>query len=306
MNLDGLRNLLLIVEHGTFTEAARHAHLSQPALTASMRRLEEQLGARLLARGRHGATLTAAGAALLPSARAALAAVEEGRRAVLEIEELARGEVRLGAGATACTYLLPPTLAAFRRAHPGVRLWLRELTTDEAREAIDAGSMDLAVVTDPGPHGELWFEDELVLVAAPGIDPAGAPFVTFRSGATTRALLEERFPGADIAMELGGVAAVKTHVRMGIGVALVSRHAVRTDLALGRLVELDDPRTPIRRPMHLVHRGRDRLAPAARALRELMLSAPPVPLDELAPPTAAPPQSSKRRSVAQKPARPLK
>ncbi len=278
--LDALQNLLLIVEHGTFTEAARHAHLSQPALTASIRRLEEQLGARLLHRGRRGASLTAAGAALVPSARAALAAIEEGRRAVLEIEELARGEVRMGGGATACTYLLPPTLAEFRREHPRVRLWLREMTTDEARQAIDEGAIDLAVVTDADPRGDLWFEDELVLVAAPGVDPRGAPFVTFRSGATTRSLLEATFPGAEIAMELGGVAAVKTHVRMGIGVALVSRHAVRTDLRLGRLVELDDPRTPVPRPMHLVHRGIDRLPPAARALRDQMLAAPPVPLDE--------------------------
>ena len=80
--LDELRHLLLIVEHRTFTAAARHAHLSQPALSASVRRLEEELGARLLDRGRHGATLTAEGEALLPRAQAALAAFEDGRRAV--------------------------------------------------------------------------------------------------------------------------------------------------------------------------------------------------------------------------------
>jgi len=278
--LDPLRNFLLIVEHGTFTEAARHAHLSQPALTASIRRLEEQLGARLLHRGRRGAQMTAAGEALAPSARAALAAVEEGRRAVLEIEDLERGEVRIGAGATACTYLLPPTLAAFRRAWPGVRLGLRELTTEEAREALAAGHIDLAVVTADDASGDRWFEDELVLVAAPDIDPGTLPFITFRPGATSRALLETYFPEVDLAMELGGVAAVKTHVRMGIGIALVSRHAVQTDLALGRLVEVHDERTPIRRQMHLLHRGLDRLPPAARELRRQMLAEPPTVLDE--------------------------
>ena len=72
---DSFAHLLLIVEHGTFTEAARHAHLSQPALTASIRRLEEAFGAQLLHRGRRGASLTAAGEALLPRVRAALAAV---------------------------------------------------------------------------------------------------------------------------------------------------------------------------------------------------------------------------------------
>src|SRR5215212_2052563 len=99
--LESLRHFLLITEHGTFTRAARRAHLSQPALTASIHKLEEELGARLFHRGRTGAALTAAGEALVPRARAALAAVADARRAVAEIEGLRSGEVRLGAGATA-------------------------------------------------------------------------------------------------------------------------------------------------------------------------------------------------------------
>ena len=126
--LDSLEHFLLILEHGTFTEAARRAHLSQPALTASIRRLEEAFGATLLHRGRKGATPTAAGEALLPRARAALAAVDEGRRAIEEVLELRTGEVRMGAGATACTYLLPKEIARFRRAYPGVTYRLRETT----------------------------------------------------------------------------------------------------------------------------------------------------------------------------------
>ena len=129
---DELRHLVLIVEHGTFTEAARHAHLSQPALTASIRRLEAHVGAKVLHRGRDGARLTAAGEALLPRAQASLAALEDGIRAVAEVEGLRAGEVRLGAGATACSYLLPPALVGFATAHPGIRYFLRENTTDES------------------------------------------------------------------------------------------------------------------------------------------------------------------------------
>jgi DNA-binding transcriptional LysR family regulator len=273
--IDGLRHFVLIVEHGTFTAASAHAHLSQPALTASIRRLEEELGARVLDRGRRGATPTPAGEALLPRARAALAAVEDARRAVRELLDLERGMVRIGGGATACTYLLPGTLADFRRDHPKIQLRLLEMTTDEALAALEAGEIDLAVVTSEAPAFDPWFDDELVLVAAPGVDPKDAPFVTYRAGATTRALLDQHFPNAVIAMELGGIAAVKTHVRIGIGVALVSRHAVGTDLALGRLVLVPDPRTPVRRPLSIAHRGAGRLPPAAAELRERMLRAPP-------------------------------
>lgn len=264
-----LSHLLLIVEHGTFTEAARRAHLSQPALTASIRRLEEQVGARLLHRGRGGARPTAAGAALLPSARAALAAVEDGRRAVAEVMGLRAGEVRIGAGATACTYLLPPALAGFVRAHPGVRFLLRETTTGEALDALAAGELDLAVVTSP--RGEPWLDDELVVIAAPDLDAAVAPWLTFRRGATTRELFERHFPGEEIVMELGSIAAVKGHVRAGVGRALVSRSAVQRDVALGHLVVLDDPRAPVARRLSLVHRGVEGLPPAAAELRRRLL-----------------------------------
>jgi DNA-binding transcriptional LysR family regulator len=267
---DELRHLLLIVEHGTFTEAARHAHLSQPALSASVRRLEESFGARLLHRGRDGARLTAAGEALLPRVRASLAALEDGRRAVAEVMGLRAGQVRLGAGTTATTYLLPPVLARYRQAHPEIRYLLRETTTDEALAGLERGELDLAVVTAEG-H-EPWYVDEMILVAAPGRRVRGGPFVTLRPGTTTRAMLSTHFPEAEIVMELGSLSAVKGNVRAGIGVALLSRHAVVNDLRARRLVRLRDPRTPIERPLMLAHRGVESLPPAVAELRRLLLS----------------------------------
>lgn len=269
--IDELRHFLLIVELGTFTGAARRAHLSQPALTAAIQRLEAEVGARLLLRGPGGATPTAAGAALVPHARAVLAALADARRAVAEIEGLRAGEVRVGASATACTYLLPPTLAAFRAERPKIRFLLREATPDEVLEALDRGDLDLGVITSE--HGEPWLVDELILIAAPTLPhPERAPFVTFGPGSTTRALLLRHFPEAEIVMELGSIAAVKGNVRAGIGVALVGRSTVEHDLAAGRLVAVPDPRTPIAREFRLVHRGVDRLAPAAARLREMLLA----------------------------------
>jgi DNA-binding transcriptional LysR family regulator len=267
---DELRHFLLVVEHGTFTSAARHAHLSQPALSAAIRRLEEWMGARLLHRGRGGAQLTAAGEALVPRARAALAALADARRAIAEIEGLHAGEVRLGASATAATYLLPPLLARFRRRHPDVRIVLRELSQSAARAAAETGEVDFAVVTGPG--GEPWRQDELILVGAPRTRFRGSPFVTFGHGTATRAMLDRHFPEATVVMELGSIAAVKSHVRARIGIALISRAAVRTDLEGGRLVRLRHPATPIPRELVLLHRGVEQLAPAAAALRALLLA----------------------------------
>jgi DNA-binding transcriptional LysR family regulator len=280
--LDELRHFVLIAEHRTFTEAARRAHLSQPALTASIHRLEEDVGTRLFDRGRSGAALTAAGAALLPRARAALATVEEGRRAVAEVAGLHAGEVRIGAGATAVTYFLPPVLAAYRRRHPGVRFLLREAFSEQLEAGLHDGQLDLAVVTlgDRPPTGpfDRWRDDELIAVAGPGVDPASAGWITFAPGSPTRAMLLARHPEAAIVMELGSIAAVLGHARAGIGLALVSRVAATGDLASGALVEVARRWTPVRRRLALRHHGADRLPPAAAALRELLLadtSAPP-------------------------------
>jgi DNA-binding transcriptional LysR family regulator len=268
--IEPLRHFLLIAEHATYTRAARHAHLSQPALTASIRRLEETLDARLFDRGRHGATLTEAGRALLPHARAAVVAIDEGRRAVTALEQLEAGEVRLGGGSTACTYLLPPVLSAFRKKHPKVIVRLRELPENLASEAFDAGELDL-VVANAEDRGELFRDETVVLVAPPGVDPASLPFVTFTPGSAVRGMLDRHFPEAVIAMELASISTVKGSVRAGLGVALITRTAVATDLALGRLVEVRDPRTPLPRPLHLISRGVERLSPAARALRVMLL-----------------------------------
>ncbi len=273
--LDQLRHFLLIAEHGTFTAAAVRAHLSQPALTASIRRLEEDLDGRLFDRGRNGARLTRAGEALLPHARAAVVAVDEGARAVLALETLEGGEVRIGGGSTACTYLLPPVLTAFRRKHPLVALRLRELPEAAALDAFDRGELDLAVVG--GKQGDLFRREELVLVAAPNVAREGLPFVTFPEGSATRAELDRHFPGVDIVMEVSGISTVKGSVRAGLGVALITRSAVATDLELGRLVLVPDPRTPIARPLRLMHRGADRLSAAARALRRMLLIGAPRP-----------------------------
>lgn len=272
--LDELRCLLLIVEHRSFTAAARPAHLSQPALSAAIRRLEEEFGARLLHRDRKGVSPTAAGRALLPRARAAIAAIEDGRRAVAEVEGLGAGEVRIGGGATVCTYFLPGPLAEFRRRHPGVRFQVREAYPDAIHAAVETGEIDLGIISGPGR--DPWRTDELILVAPPAAvadwPPGEAPpFIAFPPGSATRALLEHHFPAADVVMELGSIASIKENVRAGIGVALVSRAAVAADLAAGHLVELPSPRTPIARRLSLVHRGVDRLPPAAAALRRLLL-----------------------------------
>lgn len=279
-----LSHFALIVELGSFTAAAKAAGITQPALSSSIQRLESKMNARLLDRGRHGATLTAAGEALLPRARAALAAVADGERAVAEVMGLRSGEVRLGGGPTACTWHLPAQLARFRQLYPQIMLKLHEDHSPKLRSLVREGSLDLAVVTGAGADD--WGCDELVLVgprghALCGLSPqevlrrvGESDFIAFSAHSPTRLALEELLPQVRIVMALSSIGAVVGNVRAGIGAALVPRAAVEEDLALGRLCLIDHPRTPLRRHLSLIHRGEEALTPAAAALRGLLLQHP--------------------------------
>jgi DNA-binding transcriptional LysR family regulator len=103
--------------------------------------------------------------------------------------------------------------------------------------------------------------------------------VTFVRGGATRAALDHLFPEAKVVVELSGVAAVKQHVRQSVGVALLARSAAGDDLQTGRMRALRHPATPVARYYAIAHRGRDRLSPAAAALRtSLLASAPRIPM----------------------------
>ncbi len=283
--IDSLRHLLLIERHGTFTAAARAAHLSQPALTASIQRLEQQIGAALLERGRHGARTTLAGQAFLPFARATLGALADGQAAVAAVTDMQVGEVTIGGGATACTWLLPRTLARFRAEYPGISLRLHEASTHELLPALAAGDVDLGVVTSGtslprGVSGTRWRSDALIVVSAPSVGgDAGSgsqSWVAFQEGTPTRALLDRYEPDAQIAASLGSVGAVVALTRAGLGRALVSQVAVQELLASGVLVAQPTSWTPLVRQLDLVYRGssptQNRLHPAADALRALLLA----------------------------------
>lgn len=278
MTLDDLQNFVLIVESGSFTRAATRAHLSQPALTASIQRLERWAGAPLLVRGRRGASPTACGEALLPKARLALATVGDAQRAVAEVAGLERGAVRIGAGSTGCIYLLPPILAAFRGQAPGVRLFVREGPNDQLWAALAEGELDLAVVTDlePNHHPDLvvepWRLDRLVVVAAPHCNPEALPWLAFAPGAAVRSYQDRLFPDASIEMELHSIAAIKGYARAGLGKALVSESTLRRDLAEAALRIVPMEGTPCARPLVLAHRGLDRLSPGATRLRQTLLA----------------------------------
>ena len=136
-------SFLAVVEHGSFSAAARVLQRSQPSVSAHVAALERDVGATLFDRGFRPVRLTDAGMALLPHARALLHEVEAGRSSVAAIVGLQRGSVRLGSYPSASAAFLPAVLERFHSRHPGIDLQLLELGSIELEHAIDEGRIDL-------------------------------------------------------------------------------------------------------------------------------------------------------------------
>jgi DNA-binding transcriptional LysR family regulator len=148
MELRILRSFQALAEQGHYGRAARALHLSQPALSKQVKQLEEEVGAPLFDRGRHGAQLTAVGELLAadvgPLLRHADGVLQRLRRAARG----ETGELRLGFG-VATRVLVPRLVSGFRRAHPEVDVSLRDMSTSDQLDALERGTLDLGFVRLP-------------------------------------------------------------------------------------------------------------------------------------------------------------
>lgn len=246
-----LRHFVAVTDHGSFTAAARAELIVQSALSASIRKLEHDMGADLFDRTGRRPVLTPAGRALLPAARALLPAARAlladavaARDAVAAVTELTTGRVAIGSIQTLTGVDLPAGLAAFHRRWPGVQISVREAPTGELLDALLARELDLAYLALDGaelPDGLTTFagwDEELVLVTAPDHRLAGEervllsdlteePFVDFRAGTGLETAVRRLAAGCGlhrhITCEVTQIRFLVDLVRAGIGVAIVPR-----------------------------------------------------------------------------------
>lgn len=146
MDLRLLEIFVAVCDELHFGRAAQRVHLSQPALTASVARLEHSLGTRLFERTSRPVTLTTTGTVLEPRARALLAAAEDVRVVVGRTVRGELGVVRIGVVGTAMLGLMPLLVREVRRQHPGVDVVLREQTGAAQAADLRVGALDLGVL----------------------------------------------------------------------------------------------------------------------------------------------------------------
>jgi DNA-binding transcriptional LysR family regulator len=282
MELRQLEYFVAVAEEANFTRAAERIRVAQPAVSAQIQRLEREVGQPLLDRSRRTVRLTAAGAAALPYARAALAAVADIHVAVDELTQLVRGIVTIGT-VTTHSVDIPSLLADFHSDHPSVEITLSTDSSDVLIEKVRTGQLDTAIVSvgaDERPIGldvEVVTDEPIAAAVAPTDELASRKTVRLRDLADRRLIalpvgagIRHQFDAAcsragvtpRIAFEASTPLALADLAEQGLGVAIVPSSVPRNRDGLRSLAIVPE----LRGRLVLAWRSDGPMSPAARVL----------------------------------------
>lgn len=285
-----LRLFLALAETGSITAAARVSHVTQPTASMQLRELAQTIGQPLyevIARRVH---LTDTGRELAVTVRAMVQAWDAFEQRVDAAAGLTRGQLRVSVVSTA-QYFMPRLIGAFCKQHPGIDVALEVLNRDGVVRRLRENLDDLYIMSLPPAdlalESEVFMANPLVVVAASGerrlqrgpltLQQLGAsPFILREPGSGTRMAAEQFFRKQrfrpQIRMEFGSNEAIKEAVAGGMGISVLSRHALHgRDSEYGVSV-LDVQGFPLASQWHVVHPAGKRLSPVAAAFRAQLVA----------------------------------
>jgi len=271
-----IRAFVTLARRGSFTLAAKELHLSQSAVSHSMKALERDLGCRLFDRMSKKVLLTQAGEQLLQHADRILLEMNAARESIQQLGKWGRGRLRVGASTTACQYILPEILQEFKKSYPHALISVEPGDTREALALLRNNQVDVALSLEPRHDDDFaftpLFEDDMQFVLAPSHPwaQAGAvvreeiprqQYILYNKKSFTFEMVEEYFRGEDMVlnavMEFGSMEAIKEMVKLGLGVSILAPWIARKELEAGELVSLPLGRRKLKRTWGLLHwRGR--------------------------------------------------
>ncbi|NML43275.1 LysR family transcriptional regulator [Ramlibacter sp. G-1-2-2] len=261
LDILGVQAFVAIAELGTFRRAASHLHLSESALGRRLKKLEDDLGVRLLLRTTRAVSLSQEGAEFLPRARAVVHDLAASLDSLRSPGGNPTGTVRIGCLPTVAALLLSPLLRDFAEAYPQVRVQIFDRSATEIREAVLNGEVDFAITVAGQPHAKLvaekLFSEPMVVACPAGHRLAKRKFVTWAqlgkealisigNQSANRALIEDLVRGQSLqlswAYQVEHLATAVSLVAGGRGVAILPRAAVaeRKDESI-RVLALREP-----------------------------------------------------------------
>src|SRR5580704_5187793 len=287
MELHQLRYFCAVAAAGSFSRAAEQAHVSQPSLSQQIRKLEDELGARLFDRLGRSVRLTELGKAFLPRANSVLRELEAAKGDVVERKDSVGGPVAVGVIPTVAPYLLPPLLESFTRKFPESHLTVVEEITPVLLERLRTGTIDVAVLALPVRGHEFEATEiltEPLFAALPRKhalaqrrtialrDLRKDPFLLLRDGHCFRdtavAACDRARLNPQVVFESGQFSSLLSLVGAGMGVSIVPKMAIE-EHSRCRYVRIADDEA-IRTIGALVLRGRSLSKAHAGFLRLLV------------------------------------
>ena len=290
MDFDQLTTFLEVAKLGNFSRAGEKVFLSQSAVSAQIRQLEQEYGTRLLDRSGKKVRLTPAGEVLFEYGSRLLALRDESMRAVSDQGTSPRGLLAIGANEATCLYVFPRAFEEYRRLYPDVQISIYRNFSRKILERVQDGMIDVGIVTLPVKlprvKVERIFRDRLMLAVSPTnplaklkavpVSVAAEQPLIFPKAGYTRQIMDKLFrpyrAELKIAMELPSIAMIKTFVAAGLGVSLISETFTKKESRSGeiRLVGLEH--AELWRELGMVHDRNRTLPRAAVAFMELVRS----------------------------------
>ena len=290
MTFSQLKTFLEVARQGSVRGAAASLLITEPSVSAALAALRDELAVALVERDGRGIRLTPAGVELARYAAQILGLTEQAVRRTREAAGQA-APLNLVAVTTAGEYVLPPILKIFREAHRDVQLRMEVGNRATVVDRITAREADLGFGGRPpegrGIRGVPFLDNELIVVAPhdhaygdeESVDPALLATETWlvrEPGSGTRETTQEFWAQngfqVNSAMTLGSNGAVKQAAAAGLGVALISSHAVAAELASGALCRLRVAGTPLRRKWYVLYLEADALSGSCIQFLDLLSS----------------------------------
>jgi len=290
----------------SFSRAAEELHLTQPAVSTQIRKLEEHAGLPLFEQFGKKIYLTPAGAELLDISRGIIQQFELAETAMTQFKGVSGGKLNV-AVISAGDYFFPRLLVEFIGRHQGVVLNFTVHNREELLAQMAANLTDLAIMVRPPVDAEMQSEafapHPYVIVAAPTHPLVGErgirvdrlvcePFVVREKGSDTWQSMQEGFgthlAKLNIAMEIKSTETIKQAVIAGMGLGFVSVHTIAQELRSESLKVLDVQGFPLMLHWYVVQRRHKRLAPVAQAFKEFLLTEGAAQIAQALPPAGSP------------------
>ncbi len=287
MDLFQIETFLAVAREGSFSRAAKKLYRTQPAVSQTVRKLEQELGEALFDRSSRDGILTDAGRVLQDYAEKLLNLRAEALTALEELRQMYRGHLVIAANEFTCLYLLA-VVDEFRRLHPMIKVTVQRSHARRIPNELLNHNADLGVITfhpdDPALRSVVVYRDELTFVVPPGHPLASAKqvsihqlgteyFVAHNVPSPFRDKVLETFQRKKVSLnmevELPSIEAIKKFVARGNGVALLPGICVQAEVARGDLVTVPVPELRLERKTRLVYRKASAPSHAASAFLQV-------------------------------------